>query len=383
MINYLNLKLMKKILSYDKFLSEETKKNIIEDYSINLLSLNQIGEKYNISSSEYLRKLLKGYIRSISESGKIAHKTYPNSFKHSEETKAKIRALRLAYMKAHPEKTAWRKKNLSYPEQQFIKFLQEYGYDKKYHIERELSIFPFFVDFAFTDQKIAIEIDGSQHLLPERKAKDDEKDALLIEQGWKVIRFTENLVKTDWNTIHETLSNYLNDKNVSDSISVGIFKSKTQHKNINKKYTRLTENGPTQKQLESWSKQRKVLKEPIKEDLIALLDTHSMTDIGKIYGVSEAAMRKWYKKFNIEYRKKILHKKKVIKKICPICGKIFEQSYKSQKYCSKECALSSKSKKPDLQHFFSQTHVFGILAKEYGVDLKTIRNWFNEYKQIK
>lgn len=97
---------MKKILSYDKFLSEETKKNIIEDYSINLLSLNQIREKYNINSSEYLRKLLKGYIRSISESGKIAHKTYPNSFKHSEETKAKIRALRLAYMKAHPEKTA-------------------------------------------------------------------------------------------------------------------------------------------------------------------------------------------------------------------------------------------------------------------------------------
>jgi very-short-patch-repair endonuclease len=39
------------------------------------------------------------------------------------------------------------------------------------------------VDFAFTDQRIAIEIDGSQHLLPERKAKDDEKDALLIEQG--------------------------------------------------------------------------------------------------------------------------------------------------------------------------------------------------------
>ena len=279
-------------------------------------------------------------------------------------------------MKAHPEKTAWRKKNFSYPEQQFIKFLQEYGYDKKYHIERELSIFPFFVDFAFTDQKIAIEIDGSQHLLPERKAKDDEKDALLIEQGWKVIRFTENLVKTDWNTIHETLSNYLNDENVSDSIVVGIFTKP-------KSYKRLTENGPTQKQLESWSKQRKVLKEPIKEDLITLLDTHSMTDIGKIYGVSEAAMRKWYKKFNIEYRKKILHKKKVITKICPICDKIFEQSYKSQKYCSKECALSSKSKKPDLQYFFSQTHVFGILAKEYGVSLKTIRNWFNEYKQIK
>jgi hypothetical protein len=38
---------------------------------------------------------------------------------------------------------------------------------------------------------------------------------------------------------------------VSDSISVGIFKSKTQYENINKKYKRLTENGPTQKQLES------------------------------------------------------------------------------------------------------------------------------------
>jgi very-short-patch-repair endonuclease len=64
-----------------------------------------------------------------------------------------------------------------------MKFLEEKGYSSKYLIHREYSVFPYFIDFAFVEQKIAIEIDGSQHLLPERKERDEKKDALLIEQG--------------------------------------------------------------------------------------------------------------------------------------------------------------------------------------------------------
>lgn len=65
----------------------------------------------------------------------------------------------------------------------FIKFLEEKGYSDKYYIEREYSIFPFYIDFAFADLKIAIEIDGSQHLEEERKQKDIEKDKLLQDNG--------------------------------------------------------------------------------------------------------------------------------------------------------------------------------------------------------
>jgi very-short-patch-repair endonuclease len=72
---------------------------------------------------------------------------------------------------------------MSYPEQQFEKFLKEYGYADKYLIEREVSIFPYFIDFAFSDLKIAIEIDGSQHLEEKRKESDNKKDELLQKNG--------------------------------------------------------------------------------------------------------------------------------------------------------------------------------------------------------
>lgn len=197
---------MKKINSYDKILSEKIKQNIIEDYTTNNLSLRKIGSKYNIRSKEYLTSLLKPYIRSLSEATKIAHKNYPSSFKQSDETKQKLRNIRLQFMKNHPEKTAWRLVNESYPEKMFQKYLNERGYSDKYNIVREYSVFPFFIDFAFIDLKLAIEIDGSQHLLPERKLKDKEKDALLTNKGWIVIRISEKLVKTNWEIIDDILS---------------------------------------------------------------------------------------------------------------------------------------------------------------------------------
>lgn len=51
------------------------------------------------------------------------------------------------------------------------------------------------LDFACLDPKLAIEIDGSQHL--DQIAYDAERDAWLLEQGFTVLRFPSN----------ETLSN--------------------------------------------------------------------------------------------------------------------------------------------------------------------------------
>lgn len=65
----------------------------------------------------------------------------------------------------------------------FKKYLEEREYDKRYLIIQEYSMFPYFIDFAFVDIKLAIEIDGSQHLLPERMEKDKLKDQLLMDNG--------------------------------------------------------------------------------------------------------------------------------------------------------------------------------------------------------
>lgn len=66
-------------------------------------------------------------------------------------------------------------------------------------LETELSNFPFveeyhfgkwFMDFAWPELKIYLEIDGSQHEWPSRKAMDVEKDTYCKENGWKCLRLT-------------------------------------------------------------------------------------------------------------------------------------------------------------------------------------------------
>ena len=93
--------------------------------------------------------------------------------------------------KQHEEKTGigWRsRKNLppSYPEKIAIGVLNE----RKVDYEREYPIQKYFIDFAIPRLRIAIEIDGQQHKLKERKMVDDKKDLLLQSMGWKVYRIS-------------------------------------------------------------------------------------------------------------------------------------------------------------------------------------------------
>ena len=56
--------------------------------------------------------------------------------------------------------------------------------------EREFHIGKYFIDFLIESRKIAIEIDGQQHKLDERKKIDREKDKLLNSLGYKVFRIS-------------------------------------------------------------------------------------------------------------------------------------------------------------------------------------------------
>lgn len=78
-----------------------------------------------------------------------------------------------------------RTKEPSYPEKYFISLFEN---ERITNYERELNVDKYFIDFAFVDKKIALEIDGKQHETPERKEKDLEKDKLLSENGWTVVR---------------------------------------------------------------------------------------------------------------------------------------------------------------------------------------------------
>ena len=288
---------------YDDIFSLEDKNNIINDYVKNFLSINDIMVKYNIRSRSYVSKVLSGYTRSNSEGNKIAHIMKPHLFKHSEKTKALMREKRLKFMKEHPEKTAWRRSNESYPERIFKNYLKDRGYDKKFLIYREYSVFPYFIDFAFINVKIAIEIDGSQHLEEERAKKDKEKDELLISNGWKVVRITDKVVKTDWNSIDKTLASVLNEEITNTStINVGILQApKTYYEKVER-----DENGYSFKEKERQFNQRIVKNRPSSTELLFLVKELPFTEIGKMYGVSDNTIRKWCKTYKIPYRKKDL-----------------------------------------------------------------------------
>lgn len=108
----------------------------------------------------------------------------------------------------------------SYPEKYVINILIDLGYTlqltdgyitnypKKSNniiITRESKASKWFIDFADLNRKLALEIDGKQHELPERKASDEVKDKFLTDNGWTVLRIK-------WRKIDKDFREYLIDK---------------------------------------------------------------------------------------------------------------------------------------------------------------------------
>jgi very-short-patch-repair endonuclease/transposase len=267
------------------------KSDVIDMYN-NGLSIKKISEKLKISKSRVM-SFMEGRTRTKSESRILSSKINPR--KHTEEAKSKIRKKRLEWMKNNPEKTAWRLYNFSYPEKiMFDKFL-EIGFDKKYLIVREKSFFPYFIDFAFENEKVALEIDGSQHLLPDRKNSDDKKDKLLIENGWMVIRVSEQEVKNNIDNVINILEYHLNNKNneyISEVKRIGIIKE-------SKKYIKKERNekGLTEKQIKSILNQRRV-ERPTMDVLQKEIDELGFEGVGRKYGVSGSSIKKWIRTYN-------------------------------------------------------------------------------------
>lgn len=61
-----------------------------------------------------------------------------------------------------------------------------------YHFRRQVPLAGYIVDFARLKQRLVIEVDGSQHLWPEAAKKDAARDAELVWNGFKVLRFTNS-----------------------------------------------------------------------------------------------------------------------------------------------------------------------------------------------
>jgi len=271
------------------------KLHIIKDELIRLYvdesySVKDLRKKFKFQSDD-IKFVLGDNVRSASDANKLAHKKYPEKFKHTEKSKKIMREKRLEFMKNNPDKTAWRLSNVSYPEKLFIEYVESNNLDKKYSIVREYSVFPYFIDFAFVNQMVAIEIDGSQHLLPERKERDDKKDKLLNELGWLVIRVSEREIKINIKEVFNTIISILNEKPKVNNLKIGIVvhPKKRQKKERN-------EFGFTEKQIQSIKSQRRVERPPL-EELKKLIEKNGYRGTGKIFGLSDNAIRKWLESY--------------------------------------------------------------------------------------
>ena len=90
-------------------------------------------------------------------------------------------------MSARGTHSGWhnRKGEASYPEKYFMSVFKNENITGWI---RDLKVGKWFIDFAFKNKMLAIEIDGRQHLDKERLASDKIKDKFLKLKGWKVIR---------------------------------------------------------------------------------------------------------------------------------------------------------------------------------------------------
>ena len=71
----------------------------------------------------------------------------------------------------------------------------------KYKFRRQHSLGDFIVDFACTEYPLVIEVDGGQHT---DNAADTSRTAWLQGQGWKVLRFWNDIL-SNTNGVIETI----------------------------------------------------------------------------------------------------------------------------------------------------------------------------------
>lgn len=77
------------------------------------------------------------------------------------------------------------------------------------NVKRQHNIGNYIVDFYVAEKKIVIEVDGIQHLLPEHKKADEHRDAFLSSWGISVLRYSNDDIRNNFNTVAEDILKHL------------------------------------------------------------------------------------------------------------------------------------------------------------------------------
>lgn len=144
--------------------------------------------------------------------------------KHTENVKERLRQKRVEYLQKKTGKTAWERRarrEMSYLEAWFQEeVILKHNLNEKHQIITEYHVGGYFIDFAFLDKMIAVEIDGRCHFDKNMKRhdRDFKKDEVLKSEGWSVIRMNFHDIRHNNAELVENFLNLLvtNDKNSCD-----------------------------------------------------------------------------------------------------------------------------------------------------------------------
>lgn len=271
------------------------KDSIIDDYVNKVMPSKDLAKKYKTEFTRMKLFLIENgiHFRTYVESVKVS--TKPRA-KHTEECKARLSKIRKAYLLSHPNEHPWKRnsKFKSVPCETLktilrnsnISFMEEYSPDELLYS----------IDIAFPDKKIGIEINGNQHYNKDGTLKPyylNRHDAI-IQRGWKLYEYHYSLVfKQDFidsllNTLKTTFQLGLVDYSF-------YIKEKKQHFCTNGCGRIVCAKGNKCNYCKGYDK-RKVIR-PSYEQLQLELSTMSMVSVGKKYGVSDNAVRKWIKQY--------------------------------------------------------------------------------------
>jgi very-short-patch-repair endonuclease len=75
-----------------------------------------------------------------------------------------------------------------------------------FHFRRQAPVGRYIVDFVSFSSRIAIEVDGSQHGLPQGAQSDQVRDAFLRSHGFRILRFWNSDIDRNLDGVMETIS---------------------------------------------------------------------------------------------------------------------------------------------------------------------------------
>ena len=78
-----------------------------------------------------------------------------------------------------------------------------------FNVRRQHNIENYIVDFYIAKKKIVIEVDGRQHLLPEHKEADKQRDAAMSSWGIVVLRYPNDSIRNNFNAVTEDILEHL------------------------------------------------------------------------------------------------------------------------------------------------------------------------------